>query len=422
MRIALLTSGSRGDVQPMLAVAMELSRRGHQVVLVVNENFVGWLGPRPFEILSFPVDSEAYLRSPGGQALLARGQLDKLFRETNRIELEVNDAITDVLVRAVQGVDLILATPLSGFRSKILAEKFDIPAILLCLQPPIGSRDAAHWALPVRSLGFGALNLWTYDFVLAQVWRAMRPALDHMRASLGMAPEVQALKQAQFPRTISLYSQQLFPRPDDWDARHQVAGFAPLRSEDRGGAETEELPPDLEAWLDQDSPPVFFGFGSMPVSRPQALLRDIEYLCQRLGVRALIGSGWTDYGQRTDERVFIVGPVDHDRVLPRCRAAVHHGGAGTTHSALRAGLPSLISSFFVDQPSWGRAVKRLGVGDTIPFDKLTSSKLLELLPPLLTEEMQARARELGAIVGRENGASRAADLIEGQPLIAPIPP
>jgi sterol 3beta-glucosyltransferase len=417
MRVALLTSGSRGDMQPMLAVAMELSRRGHQVVLVVNENFVEWLGTRPFEILSFPVDSEGYLRSAAGQALIARGQVDKLFRETNRIELAVNDAITDVLVRAVKGADLILATPLSGFRSKILAEKFDIPAILLGLQPPIGSRDTAHWAFPVRSLGFGALNLWTYDFVLAQVWRAMRPALDQMRGSLGMAPETQAFKQADFPGTISLYSQQLFPRPEDWDARHQVAGFAPLRSEDRGGAETGELPADLETWLDKDSPPVFFGFGSMPVSRPQGLLRDIEHLCQRLGVRALIGSGWTDYGQSSDERVFIVGPIDHDRVLPRCRAAVHHGGAGTTHAALRAGLPSLIGSFFVDQPSWGRAVKRLGVGDTIPFDKLNSSRLLELLPPLLTDAMQARARELGAIVRREDGASRAADLIEAQPAV-----
>jgi sterol 3beta-glucosyltransferase len=398
----------------MLAVAMELSRRGHQVVMVVNENFVQWLGTRPFEILSFPVDSEEYLRSPAGQALIARGQIDKLFRETNRIELEVNDAITDVLVRAVQGADLILATPLTGFRSKILSEKFDIPGLLLCLQPPVGSRSAAHWAFPVRSLGFGALNLWSYDFVIGQIWGAMRPALDQMRASLGLPPEILAPKQVDFPRTISLFSEQLFPRPDDWDARHQVVGFAPLRSEDRGGAETGRLPADLEAWLNRASPPVFFGFGSMPVSRPQELLRDIEHLCQRLGIRALIGSGWTDYGRSTDERVFIAGPIDHERVLPRCRAAVHHGGAGTTHSSLRAGLPSLVCSFFVDQPAWGRAVKRLGVGDTIPFEKLNASQLLRLLSPLLDHEMQARAAKLGTILRRENGASRAADLIESQ--------
>jgi UDP:flavonoid glycosyltransferase YjiC (YdhE family) len=298
-------------------------------------------------------------------------------------------------------------------RGGILAERFGLAHRTLFLQPTIPTRAFPHFALPVGNLGLGALNRWSHSFVFSQVWRELSEAHNAMRVSLGLTAWARQPSETELPSSINLFSPELVPRPKDWGTAHQVVGFAPLRPEDRSHATEAKLPDDLNSWLDAGDSPVFFGFGSMPVYRPQKTLRDIETLCKRLGIRALIGAGWTDYGAgSSNENVFIAGALDHERVLPRCRAAVHHGGAGTTHTALRAGLPSLVCSFSVDQPFWGRRLKRLGVGDTLPFRKLNLRALMRRLPPLLDEHTQARAARIGARLRKEDGARRTVDLIE----------
>jgi sterol 3beta-glucosyltransferase len=415
MRIAFLTSGSRGDIQPMVAVAMELCRRGHTVTLTTNRNLVEWIGERPFEVLPSPIDSEEYLRSPEGQEMLQKGKLTELFEELNRLELNANDAIVDVLVRAATGADVVLSTALTRFRGLSLAEKFRIPHIPLYLQPIVPTCEFPHFALPFESLWLGAFNRWSYDLVSSQIWRSLEPTINTMRATLELPLWESVPRLEQHCNSISLYSKEIVNRPVDWDHRHQLAGFAALKPEDRLQLPETTIPEDLDTWLNVGEPPIFFGFGSMPVLQPHKVLNDIEAVCNRLGTRGLIGSGWTDYGQSTrNDTIFIVKTIDHEQVLPRCRAAVHHGGAGTTHTALRSELPSLVCSFFVDQPFWGRCLKRLGVGNTLPFKKLSLRAMAHLLPPLLQEDTKARAARIGARLRREDGASRTVDLIEAQ--------
>jgi sterol 3beta-glucosyltransferase len=121
--------------------------------------------------------------------------------------------------------------------------------------------------------------------------------------------------------------------------------------------------------------PVFFGFGSMPVQDPKALVEKIAAITASRGLRALIGAGWSDFGSsELPAHVRIASAFDHDRVLPLCLAALHHGGAGTTAAALRADLPSLIVSCFGDQPFWGWRLTQLGAGTTFPFPRLSAAR------------------------------------------------
>lgn len=162
--------------------------------------------------------------------------------------------------------------------------------------------------------------------------------------------------------------------------------------------------------------PVYFGFGSMPVLDPAGLLRDLAGITARLGVRGLVGAGRTDFGDAAadlPEHLFVAtSEFDHDRVLPRCRAAVHHGGAGTTAAVLRAGLPSVVASVFADQPFWGWRLEQAGLGVTFPFRRLSPARLGAALDRVLDEKPARRARAVGAAVRNEDGSRRAADAVE----------
>lgn len=159
---------------------------------------------------------------------------------------------------------------------------------------------------------------------------------------------------------------------------------------------------------------MYFGFGSMPVLDPPALLDAVAEITAHRGLRALIGAGWSAYDTtRLPDHLFLATEgFDHDQVLPRCRAAVHHGGSGTTAAVLRASLPSVVLSLFADQPFWGWRLAELGTGVTMPYRSLTPDRLGDALDQVLTGSYAGRARLLGASVRAENGLLPAAIALE----------
>jgi sterol 3beta-glucosyltransferase len=165
----------------------------------------------------------------------------------------------------------------------------------------------------------------------------------------------------------------------------------------------------LEAWLSEGAPPVFFGLGSMPVRDPGQMLAMVETAARAHGVRAIVGAGWSRLpaAQGLGDRIRIVGAVDHGWLLPQCSAAVHHGGAGTAFAALHAGLPSVVTSVFADQPFWGMRIERLGVGVHLPFKKLDAKSLDRALRRALDPAMKAAADRLGATLRAEPDAAPA---------------
>jgi UDP:flavonoid glycosyltransferase YjiC (YdhE family) len=153
----------------------------------------------------------------------------------------------------------------------------------------------------------------------------------------------------------------------------------------------------------------------MPVTDPPAMLDTIRGVTEQLGVRALVAAGWSRLGADvSDDRLRVVDEVlNFDRVFPRCRMAVHHGGSGTVAASVAAGIPTLVCSVFADNGFWGTRVQDLGVGEHLPFSRITPQTLATKMGQTLSDPAVARSQEVGrALSADKGGAARAADLIE----------
>ena len=412
MKVALLGYGTRGDFQPVLAVADALKRRGHDVRLTVNVSSARWASPSGIDLVPMQPDIEAFFKSPGGKRLLASGRVPTFVRELAQLEREHNADLIRAYDRACQGADLILSTILTAFRAATLERVLDLPHVCLTTMPLMCTGAFASYLTPVRDFRLAWLNRLSWNLFFSAYWIGQKAVLNAARHSAGLSdwPQRPRLELGNF---IHMYSRHLVPFPEDVPATHWPGGHPTLSPELRRRLGEGAPPPELDAWLDAGPAPVFFGFGSMPVLDPGALLRVVTRLCKEHSIRALIGAGWSEYAtSELPDDVFIAPAFDHDRVLPRCRAAVHHGGAGTTHAGLRAGLPTLICSLFGDQPFWGDRVARLGAGTTFRFQQLDQARLSAALDVLMHPTTVQRAQQLGEAMRGENAAERIAELVE----------
>jgi UDP:flavonoid glycosyltransferase YjiC (YdhE family) len=184
------------------------------------------------------------------------------------------------------------------------------------------------------------------------------------------------------------------------------------------GALTMELPTDADvevaSWIAAGTPPIYFGFGSIPVIAPADAIAMISAACAQLGERALVCGGGTDFSQVPKfEHVKVVGTVNFTEIFPVCRAVVHHGGAGTTAAGLRAGVPQLILSTDLDQSLWGARVKRLKLGLGRRFSSVTQESLVADLRTILAPQYVNRAREIAPRMSKPaESVVSAADLVE----------
>ena len=417
MRITLLTWGTRGDVQPFVALGHALRRRGHDVRLSTNQNHVAWVKRAGLEAVAVPLDTGVLLETREAKQWLASGRTTTFLRWLGSVEHAQRDAIADALLEACDGAGAIVSSYFPCHRAAAIAESRQACFLRALTFPIAATADYASPYLPawLLRLPFAGLRRASHGVALRVAEQSSRATLDALRARLGMARLVGSAEAGLVARavpTLHLFSERLLPRPSDWPREHVVTGACPLASELRR-ALGEDATPALSSWLDAGPAPVYFGFGSMPVLDPSALLRLVRAACQTLGVRALIGAGWSTFGEATpSDDLFIEGTFDHDAVLPRCRAAVHHGGAGTTHAALRAGLPTLVCSVFGDQPLWGSRVRALGVGTTFPFPRLDRARLQRALELLLSSAVSARAGALARELRAENGLEASADAVE----------
>jgi sterol 3beta-glucosyltransferase len=220
------------------------------------------------------------------------------------------------------------------------------------------------------------------------------------------------LEQARVP-CAHLVSPTLLPAPPDWPAHHVATGHCglPRSVQERLGEGAPE--PSLERWLRSGTSPIYFGFGSIPILAPLEFVRSVREVLEALGLRGLVITGGSDLRNvASDERLFFAPAVNHGEVLPRCRAAVHHGGLGTTTASLAAGLPTLVCSVLADQPFWGARVQALGAGTWMPFQRLTPERLRKALEQLLSDSVMARAAEVGARMRQEDGLQSTADFLE----------
>ncbi|MDQ0365053.1 UDP:flavonoid glycosyltransferase YjiC (YdhE family) [Catenuloplanes indicus] len=406
--------GTRGDVQPLVALAGALAARGHQVVVGLNSDLVGFARRAGVDARPLSVDARRFLQSPSGQRWLAGGDVRAYLRELIAERRRVIRGVQRDMGLLAGGADVVIGTRLIEEEASTLAEWQRVPFLGLHYAPVRPNGRFASVIVTSRRLP-PPLNRLTHTIYQRRLWRSGHADLNAFRASLGLPPATAPADvrlTAAGGTDIQAYSRFLLPELAGWGPARPLVGNLRLSPAQRAALGEDE--PGLADWLAAGEPPVYFGFGSMPVQEPARVLDLIRTAARRLGVRALIGAGWSDMTAHTpqDPDVRVVSTMDHDGVLPACRAAVHHGGAGSTAASLAAGLPTVICSVFSDQHFWGRTVRRLGVGDTFRYTQLSAERLVRTTAPLLAGGPADRAAALAGRLAGENATDTAVALIE----------
>ena len=405
MRVSFHTVGTRGDVQPYMALALELKARGHEVQLVVPAQFADMVRARDLAAVPLSADFLALMDTPEGKAAIGGGKgfsagfkLLKHVRPLMRQLLE-----EDWAASAAFAPDLFVYHP-KAIAVPHIAERLGRPTIFA---PPLpGFTPTAAYPsplLPFRSLG--PLNRWSHSLAIngSQVlfgkllgqWRAQRLGLGKGR---GVSPTA----------TLYGYSPAVFPPPNDWTGNVLVTGYWFL--------DTPDWQPTtaLSAFLAAGPAPVYVGFGSMPGLDPAEATRQVIEALGIAGKRGLLAIGGGALGRaELPPGVFQIEGAPHDKLLPLVSGVVHHGGAGTTAAALRAGRPMVIMPFFGDQPFWARLVADKGLAPA-PLDRktLTSSALATAILAMDDPGMRGRAQALADRIAREDGVAVACDAME----------
>jgi UDP:flavonoid glycosyltransferase YjiC (YdhE family) len=399
----------------MVLLAAELQRRGYDVELALTTDLRG-LGERiGVPTADLGLNAREFMESEQGRKWLASGDLASYVRWLLDYKRRIADLLHAKLIEHTAGADVVISGAVTELEAAVIAEAAKAQYVAVHYAPMRSNSAYPHMVVS-REVFSPERNLETYEQVEKGNWPVFAPFVNELRAKVGLAPTTMGtaarLEQAG-SLELQIYSRHLVPELTEWGPRRPITGFLHPSDEQRAKL-NGAVDPGLDRWLDGGDPPVYFGFGSMPVLDPRAALALIDQVSSKLGVRALVGAGWNDLdlGAATGGRVLVVGEFDHEAVLPRCLAAVHHGGAGTTGSSIRAGLPTVICAVFADQPFWGARLKALGVGNTLAFTDLSAGTLLAALEPLLAAEPAERAHHLAAKLRSEPGVTAAADAFE----------
>lgn len=410
MKFALASYGTRGDIEPCVVIGRELLRRGHEVRLAIPPNLIDLAESAGLGATAYGPDmrefwSDSFIRELTRN--LVRAPM-RAVREAWEPVVRNWPEMSSTLTSLAAGADLLFTGQLYQDLASNVADYYGIPMATLHYIPmrPNGQLIPG---LPSPIVRFGMkLNDWL-------IWRMNKKAEDAQRRELGLSKTTAAS-----PRRISgcgsleiqAYDEVCFPglaaEWAKWGGQRPFVGALTMGL-------TADADDEVAAWIAAGTPPICFGFGSMPVAEsPADTVAMISAACARLGERALVCAGWSDF---TDvphfDHVKVVGAVNYAEVFPACRAVVHHGGSGTTAAVLRAGVPALVLWTVGDQPCWGSHIRKLKVGAARRFSATTQETLVADLRRILSPEYAAHARELAAQMSQPSESlSRAVDLLE----------
>jgi vancomycin aglycone glucosyltransferase len=402
MRALLAAVGTRGDVQPALALALELRKLGHAVRLCISPNFVDWAKRLGLEAVPMGVEMRMPAKGSGTTPTLTPEELRRL-RES------VPDLITDqfeTIAAAADGCAVILGANAHQYAAPSIAEHAGIGCVTAVYAPvALPWSDLAPPPTPGQAAGAATpASIEEQWRNVAKVWneRALE-RINRNRLRLGMDPIDDVLEYVLTDHTWLAADAALAPVPATPGRKIFQTGTWVL-------ADRTPLPADLEAFLESGEPPILVGFGSMPAAA-DAGCRLIG-AARAVGRRIIVSRGWADLEIIDDAPDYMaVGDVSYDVLFPRVAAVVHHGGAGTTAAAARAGVPQVITPMFGDQFYWASRIVDLGLGATIPYSTMTEESLTGALREGLDPAVAVRARTFAGQV-RWDGAAVAARQLE----------
>ncbi len=397
MKIILPTIGTRGDVQPYIALTLGLFKAGHAVTLATHPCMRGLVESYgvPFAPMGPDIDigyEAAVIRANAPHWMVG-------FMRVMKFSFAMLEQSHADLLETCRGADLVVVSHSAAGRME--ADKLGLPTVSVTLMAE---------AIPVKDPKDSFLKRALMGLAGAGMGMLMTRPLDQIRKRVGLPPMGPTGITSETLNLIPL-SKQISPPNPLWEPRHRLTGywFAPA-------PETWTPLDDLAAFLEAGEPPVVVSLGAMALSGEDSLDAAQITLAavQQAGLRAIV-QGWDEAMKQLPipSNVFHAGSIPHDWLLPRASGLVHHGGFGTTAAGFRAGIPMLVIPHIIDQFIWGNKVAELGVGPKpIARPKLNTGDMAEALRQMASPEMLCKAADLGAAIRAEpDGVSEAVKLI-----------
>jgi sterol 3beta-glucosyltransferase len=415
MNIGIFTYGTRGDLQPYIALALGLMDKGHTVTLSATEDFKEFV--EGFGVTFQPLwgNAETMMNSIEGQEILQTENSIKLMKYYFKVLHDNREPLRKSYFEAISKVDFIIANSMTlpivsaivEKQNKKIALTYFMPPVVPTTEFPLGDFDF---------LNFSWYNKFTYKIAQFFFWQFVKKDTNEYRNKLGLAELKENLvAHIDKQKVLDLYciSQSLIPQPKDWESHHKITGFINIPKQKRDNHFLDQTPTELTEWLLKGDKPIYIGFGSNGIGNTTKFIKIINHILEQTTERILFCSGWSRFDNLPKhDNLFVTKYVNHETILPQCKIGVFHGGAGTLATMFRHNLPVIIVSFYTDQPTWGKIVEHRKLGVHIPVKSLTAEKLISAIYLVQKDEIKNNVLKVGQEIRNENGLGNAITEIE----------
>ncbi len=400
MKIVLSTRGSRGDVYPVIEIAIRLKEAGHEISLAIPETFEAVAKEKGLAPHLYREDSNQMMKGIGRGMESARGAL-KFFATSVDQQMEF-------MMEAAKDADVLIAS-VSEIAAPTVGEYYNLPFYRLAYAPVLPGEQPPPLS-PLQNMPRHVNRLVWKTFELLSGY-LIKKLVNNRRKELGLKPAKNSNKYfTGKSHTLLAINPTLAPPCRTWEKRYRFSytGYC-------FGNSTNGLDEDLKAFIEHGPPPVYIGFGSVHLKDPGRFTDLVIEAAIRSGKRIVLSRGWTGLGKNHyPENIFLTKDTDHKLLFPKMAAVIHHGGSGTTHMGAKAGVPQFIIPQIIDQYYWANRVYQLGLAPKpVSFKKITAKHLAAVFNEISNGKYRSKATRLGNIMKDEDGAGKIAKIVTG---------
>ena len=420
MKCAFCNVGTRGDLQPLVALALRFRSKGWDVLLISEERVRPLAEEFGIEFRVVTGDSTGIIFEEEYAEMLAKGKLMAMMKETERRKKTWYDQALNDWVETTKDVQMIVSGPLSFHETYCVAEKLNVPWVPLMYGPLFPTTEFPN-PFVMESNWFGWLNLLSYNFLYWALWMQQGSDINAFRQRLGLEPMtgrrgLMSIIEEKDLLVIGAFHEGFIPTqkiPADWPSSFFFRNFffVPKTPE-------ESIDPKLKEFLEKcrDSHIIYLGLGSMPAPRPQELMNLANNMVSTLKVKAVVCAGWSNVSSPgLENEMIVLKSAPHDVLFPKCKVILHHAGAGTCAAALRSGVPSVCLPVMLDQFYNSRQLVKLGVAPpAISFDRVASAQdevIAAVRVAMESVEMRDKAQDISKRLDETDGAMLCAEKI-----------